>query len=55
VHTADDYADILEFLIGQWGLEKLEGMSGEGRRAQEFVCVLAPRIRKLQSELMSVV
>uniref|UniRef100_A0A2N9EK06 Stearoyl-[acyl-carrier-protein] 9-desaturase n=1 Tax=Fagus sylvatica TaxID=28930 RepID=A0A2N9EK06_FAGSY len=40
--------NILEFLIGRWGLEKLEGMSGEGRRAQEFVCGLAPRIRKLQ-------
>ncbi|GAY36478.1 hypothetical protein CUMW_279770 [Citrus unshiu] len=48
VYTAHDYADILEFLIGQWGLEKLEGLTGEGRRAQEFVCGLAPRIRRLQ-------
>ncbi|EEF36239.1 stearoyl-[acyl-carrier-protein] 9-desaturase 6, chloroplastic [Ricinus communis] len=48
VYTADDYADILEFLIGRWRLEKLEGMTGEGRRAQDFVCGLAPRIRKLQ-------
>jgi acyl-[acyl-carrier-protein] desaturase len=48
VYTADDYADILEFLIGWWGLEKLEGISREGRHAQEFVCGLAPRIRKLQ-------
>nr|XP_023877078.1 stearoyl-[acyl-carrier-protein] 9-desaturase 6, chloroplastic [Quercus suber]POE80318.1 stearoyl-[acyl-carrier-protein] 9-desaturase 6, chloroplastic [Quercus suber] len=48
VYTADDYADILEFLIGRWGLEKLEGLNGDGRRAQDFVCGLAPRIRKLQ-------
>ena len=48
VYTVDDYADILEFLIGRWGLEKLEGISREGRHAQEFVCGLAPRIRKLQ-------
>ncbi|KAF8026505.1 hypothetical protein BT93_F3096 [Corymbia citriodora subsp. variegata] len=48
VYTADDYADILEFLIGRWGLEKLEGMTVEGRRAQDFVCGLAPRIRRLQ-------
>lgn len=48
VYTADDYADILEFLIGRWGLEKLEGLTAEGRRAQDFVCGLAPRIRKLQ-------
>ncbi|ONH89827.1 hypothetical protein PRUPE_8G018700 [Prunus persica] len=48
VYTADDYADILEFLIGRWRLEKLEGLTAEGARAQEFVCGLAPRIRRLQ-------
>ncbi|KAF5955126.1 hypothetical protein HYC85_007982 [Camellia sinensis] len=48
VYTADDYADILEFLIGRWRLEKLEELNAEGRRAQDFVCGLAPRIRKLQ-------
>ncbi|XP_057972972.1 stearoyl-[acyl-carrier-protein] 9-desaturase 6, chloroplastic-like [Malania oleifera] len=48
VYTADDYADILEVLIRRWGLETLEGLTGEGARAQEYVCGLAPRIRKLQ-------
>ncbi|KAK1432335.1 hypothetical protein QVD17_09231 [Tagetes erecta] len=48
VYTADDYADILEYLIERWRLKKIEGLSGEGRNAQEFVCGLAPRIRKLQ-------
>lgn len=48
VYTAQDYADILEFLIGRWRLEKLEGLTAEGRDAQEFVCGLAPRIRRLQ-------
>jgi acyl-[acyl-carrier-protein] desaturase len=48
VYTAHDYADILEFLVGRWGLEKLEGLSGEGQRAQDYVCGLAPRIRRLQ-------
>ncbi|XP_028757626.1 stearoyl-[acyl-carrier-protein] 9-desaturase 6, chloroplastic [Neltuma alba] len=48
VYTANDYADILEFLIERWRLEKLEGLTGEGRRARDFVCGLAPRIRKLQ-------
>ncbi|KAJ4838048.1 Stearoyl-[acyl-carrier-protein] 9-desaturase 6, chloroplastic [Turnera subulata] len=48
VYTADDYADILQFLIERWGLQKLEGLTGEGRRAQDFVCGLAPRIRRLQ-------
>ncbi|CAL1362891.1 unnamed protein product [Linum trigynum] len=49
VYTAEDYADILEFLVGRWGLDKLEdGLDGEGRKAQEFVCGLAQRIRRLQ-------
>ncbi|XP_052203297.1 stearoyl-[acyl-carrier-protein] 9-desaturase 6, chloroplastic [Diospyros lotus] len=48
VYTADDYADILEFLVGRWGLEKREGLTAEARSAQEFVCGLAPRIRRLQ-------
>lgn len=48
VYTADDYADILEFLIGRWKLEKMEGLTAEAQRAQDFVCGLAPRIRKLQ-------
>ncbi|XP_057972969.1 stearoyl-[acyl-carrier-protein] 9-desaturase 6, chloroplastic-like [Malania oleifera] len=48
VYTASDYADVLEFLIGRWRLEKLEGLTAEGARAQESVCVLPPRIRKMQ-------
>ncbi|KAK4433741.1 Stearoyl-[acyl-carrier-protein] 9-desaturase 6, chloroplastic [Sesamum alatum] len=48
VYTAEDYAGILEFLIGRWRLEKLDGLRGDGRHAQEFVCGLPQRIRKLQ-------
>lgn len=48
VYTAKDYADILEFLVAQWEVEKLRGLSGEGRKAQEYVCGLPPRIRKLE-------
>nr|AAA61559.1 delta-9 stearoyl-acyl carrier protein desaturase precursor [Thunbergia alata] len=48
VYTAKDYADILEFLVGRWEVEKLTGLSGEGRNAQEYVCGLAPRIRRLE-------
>ncbi|KAK4852437.1 hypothetical protein QYF36_024106 [Acer negundo] len=53
VYTAKDYADILEFLVGRWNVEKLEsGLSGEGRRAQDFVCGLPLRIRKLEEKSM---
>lgn len=48
VYTAKDYADILEFLVGRWDIEKLTGLSGEGRKAQDFVCGLPLRIRKLE-------
>ena len=48
VYTAKDYADILEFLVGRWKVEKLTGLSGEGRKAQDFVCGLPPRIRRLE-------
>lgn len=48
VYTARDYADILEFLVRRWGVADLTGLSGEGRRAQEFVCSLGPRFRRLE-------
>lgn len=48
VYTAKDYADILEFLVGRWKVEKLNGLSGDGRKAQDYVCGLAPRIRRLE-------
>ncbi|XP_058786840.1 stearoyl-[acyl-carrier-protein] 9-desaturase 6, chloroplastic-like [Vicia villosa] len=48
VYTVSDYVESLEFLIGRWRLEKLEGLTSEGRRAQELVCGYAPKIRRLQ-------
>lgn len=48
VYTAKDYADILEFLVGRWKVEQLTGLSGEGRKAQDYVCRLPPRIRRLE-------
>ncbi|XP_061348146.1 stearoyl-[acyl-carrier-protein] 9-desaturase 6, chloroplastic-like [Gastrolobium bilobum] len=48
VYTAGDYADIMEFLIVRWRLEKLKGLTSEGKRAQDFVCGLPPIIRRLQ-------
>ncbi|KAJ6763903.1 ACYL-[ACYL-CARRIER-PROTEIN] DESATURASE [Salix purpurea] len=48
VYTAKDYADILEFLVGRWKVEKLTGLSAEGQKAQDYVCGLPPRIRRLE-------
>jgi acyl-[acyl-carrier-protein] desaturase len=47
VYTTRDYADIIEFLVKLWKLEMLEGgLSGEGRRAKDFLCGLASRMRR---------
>ncbi|KAL0362369.1 UNVERIFIED_CONTAM: Stearoyl-[acyl-carrier-protein] 9-desaturase 6, chloroplastic [Sesamum calycinum] len=48
VYTIDDYVEILEFLIARWRLEKLDGLTGDGRCEQEYVCGLPARMRKLQ-------
>ncbi|XP_073099704.1 stearoyl-[acyl-carrier-protein] 9-desaturase, chloroplastic-like [Elaeis guineensis] len=48
VYTAKDYAEILDFLVQRWNVEKLTGLSGEGNHAQDFVCSLASRIRRLE-------
>ncbi|XP_042501080.1 stearoyl-[acyl-carrier-protein] 9-desaturase 6, chloroplastic-like [Macadamia integrifolia] len=47
VYTVKDYADIIDFLVEQWKLEKLEGLNSAACQAQDFVCRLAPRVRKL--------
>ncbi|XP_068646770.1 stearoyl-[acyl-carrier-protein] 9-desaturase, chloroplastic-like [Aristolochia californica] len=47
VYTGRDYSDILEFLVRRWNVEKVTGLSAEGRKAQEYVCNLEPRIRRI--------
>ncbi|KAH7840691.1 hypothetical protein Vadar_020355 [Vaccinium darrowii] len=53
VYTTRDYCDILEFLVGRWNVETLTGLSSEGCKAQDYVCGLAPRIRKMEERAMS--
>ncbi|XP_017974120.1 PREDICTED: stearoyl-[acyl-carrier-protein] 9-desaturase, chloroplastic isoform X2 [Theobroma cacao] len=48
VYTAKDYADILEFLVERWKVKELTGLSADGRQAQDYVCGLPPRIRRLE-------
>ncbi|XP_060196981.1 stearoyl-[acyl-carrier-protein] 9-desaturase 6, chloroplastic-like [Lycium barbarum] len=49
VYTSRDYAENIEFFIARWKLEKLEGLTGEARRAQDFVCGIPPKVRKLET------
>ncbi|XP_022722078.1 stearoyl-[acyl-carrier-protein] 9-desaturase, chloroplastic-like [Durio zibethinus] len=48
VYTANDYADIVEFLVDRWKVKELTGLSADGRKAQDYVCELPSRIRKLE-------
>lgn len=49
VYRASDYRGIVEHLIKQWRVEELgDGLTGEGRRAQEYVCALPHKIRRLE-------
>ncbi|KAK3153431.1 hypothetical protein QOZ80_2BG0172460 [Eleusine coracana subsp. coracana] len=49
VYTTADYADLVDFFVDRWGVADLAGggLTGEGRRAQEYVCRLPERIRKM--------
>ncbi|XP_071724868.1 stearoyl-[acyl-carrier-protein] 9-desaturase, chloroplastic-like [Rutidosis leptorrhynchoides] len=51
VYTAKDYADIFEYLNGRWKVEYLTGLSGDGRQAQDFLCGLTARFRKLEERV----
>ncbi|PIN02095.1 Acyl-[acyl-carrier-protein] desaturase [Handroanthus impetiginosus] len=48
VYTAKDYADILEHLVERWKVEKLTRLSAQGHKAQDYVCGLPPKLRRLE-------
>ncbi|KAL6659448.1 hypothetical protein ACP70R_003488 [Stipagrostis hirtigluma subsp. patula] len=51
VYTAADYRSIVEHLIRQWRVEELAaGLSGEGRRARDYVCGLPRKIRRMEEK-----
>lgn len=47
VYTALDYAAIMEHLISRWDVGNRRGLTAEAEKAQEYVCSLPPRIRKI--------
>jgi acyl-[acyl-carrier-protein] desaturase len=47
VYTARDYADIMEHLVKRWDVPHVTGLSPEAEAAQQYVCSLPPRIRRL--------
>ncbi len=47
VYTAGDYADIVDDLVRTWNVERLSGLSDLAAKAQDYVCGLAERYRKM--------
>lgn len=47
VYTAADYASIIAALVEEWGIAGLKGLSSEAVSAQEYLCGLPARYRKL--------
>ncbi|KAL6878161.1 hypothetical protein ACP4OV_012331 [Aristida adscensionis] len=49
VYTASDYGDLVEHFVRRWRVAELGPvLSGEGRRAQEYVCGLPPKLRRME-------
>lgn len=51
VYTAEDYTQILEYLIKTWGLESMKGLNEEAQAAQDYICKLPGRYRKLAARV----
>ncbi|XP_066387289.1 stearoyl-[acyl-carrier-protein] 9-desaturase 1, chloroplastic-like [Miscanthus floridulus] len=48
VYTTADYADLVKFFVDRWGVKELgPGLTGEGRQAQDYLCRLPERVRKM--------
>ncbi|XP_062200662.1 stearoyl-[acyl-carrier-protein] 9-desaturase, chloroplastic-like [Phragmites australis] len=48
VYTTADYADLVNFFVDRWAVAELSvGLTAEGRRAQDYVCRLPERVRKM--------
>ncbi|KAK3153496.1 hypothetical protein QOZ80_2BG0174650 [Eleusine coracana subsp. coracana] len=51
-YTLSDYRSILEHLMRQWGVEELVGgLSGEGRRARDYLCALPHKIHTMEEKV----
>ncbi|XP_048496611.1 stearoyl-[acyl-carrier-protein] 9-desaturase, chloroplastic [Beta vulgaris subsp. vulgaris] len=48
IYTIADYIDVMEYLVRRWKVEKLTGLSPEGQKAQDYVCALPLRFRRLE-------
>lgn len=53
VYTASDYADILHHFVQRWKLDSVALSSGKALAAQDYICSLPSRFRKLEERSRS--
>ncbi|XP_031281799.1 stearoyl-[acyl-carrier-protein] 9-desaturase, chloroplastic-like [Pistacia vera] len=53
VYTTTDYINVLEHFVGIWNIEKLEGLKSDGKIAQDYVCGLPERLRKMEERALA--
>lgn len=51
VYTARDYADIIDHLVNRWKISALQGLSGAAAEAQDYLCGLGDRYRRLADRI----
>jgi acyl-[acyl-carrier-protein] desaturase len=51
VYTAMDYANIIEHLVKYWSIGKFENLNSKASKAQEYLCNLADRYKKLAERI----
>ena len=51
IYTAFDYAAIIKHLTQLWKIESLTGLNGYAARAQEYLCTLADRYRRIAERM----
>ncbi len=47
VYTRTHYTEIVERLVDRWSIAQITGLSGEAAKAQDWLCTLAARYRKI--------
>ena len=53
IYTQTHYIEILESLNRYWNIDKLSGLSSEAAKAQDYLCGLAERYRKIIDRMAS--
>ena len=51
IYTTFDYANIINHLTDQWKIANITGLKDYAARAQEYLCTLADRYRRIAERL----